>query len=142
MGIIFNEATKTFYLEGKGYTYAFYINHLGYTEHLYFGKRISRDDLTAFRSFGSISCPAMPPCHSLAEAFETNKKDSYHHYPTELSFFGTGDYREPAVSIVNPDGSILAELLYNEYEITQEKALETVKKFGALLGSEGVLADE
>lgn len=36
----------------------------------------------------------------------------------------------------------LAELLYNEYEITQEKALETVKKFGALLGSEGVLADE
>ena len=36
----------------------------------------------------------------------------------------------------------LAKLLYNEYEITVEKALETVKKFGALLAKEGVLADE
>jgi hypothetical protein len=36
----------------------------------------------------------------------------------------------------------LAELLYNEYEITEEKALETVKNFSALLAKEGVLADE
>lgn len=36
----------------------------------------------------------------------------------------------------------LAALIYNEYEITEEKALETVKKFGALLGSEGILANE
>ena len=36
----------------------------------------------------------------------------------------------------------LAELLYNEYEITEEKALETVKNFRKLLAKEGVLADE
>ena len=36
----------------------------------------------------------------------------------------------------------LAKLLYNEYEITEEKALETVKNFSALLAKEGVLADE
>ena len=35
----------------------------------------------------------------------------------------------------------LAALLYNEYEITEEKALETVKKFSMLLAKEGVLAD-
>ena len=121
MAIVFNEATKTFYLEGKDYTYAFYINHMGYAEHLYFGKRIDRDDITALRAFGSISCPAMPPCNSLEEAKLISKKDSYHHFPTELSFFGTGDYRESAVSVVNPDGSILAELLYDGYEITSEK---------------------
>lgn len=36
----------------------------------------------------------------------------------------------------------LAKLLYNEYEITEEKALETVKNFRKLLAKEGVLADE
>ena len=36
----------------------------------------------------------------------------------------------------------LAELLYNEYEISEGKALETVKNFGVLLTKEGVLADE
>ena len=36
----------------------------------------------------------------------------------------------------------LATLLYNEYEISKEKALETVKKFGELLGKEGVLTNE
>ena len=33
----------------------------------------------------------------------------------------------------------LAELLYNEYEITPEKALETVRSFGISLQEEGVL---
>ena len=36
----------------------------------------------------------------------------------------------------------LAELLYDEYEISEEKALETVNNFGVLLAKEGVLADE
>ncbi len=36
----------------------------------------------------------------------------------------------------------LASLLYNEYDISEEKALETVNKFRVLLEKEGVLADE
>ena len=36
----------------------------------------------------------------------------------------------------------LAKLLYDEYDITEEKALETAKRFGELLKKEGVLADE
>ena len=36
----------------------------------------------------------------------------------------------------------LVTLLYDEYEISEEKALETVKKFGELLGKEGVLTNE
>ena len=35
----------------------------------------------------------------------------------------------------------LASLLYNEYDISEDKALETVNRFGALLEKEGVLAD-
>ena len=36
----------------------------------------------------------------------------------------------------------LSAFLYDEYEISEEKALESVKRFGELLKKEGVLADE
>lgn len=41
MAITYCESTKTFYLDGKGLTYAFFINDYGYAEHLYFGKTIA-----------------------------------------------------------------------------------------------------
>ena len=36
----------------------------------------------------------------------------------------------------------LAALLYDEYEISMDEALEAVEKFGELLRKEGVLTDE
>ena len=35
MAIEFIESTKTFFLDGKGMTYAFYINEYGFAEHLF-----------------------------------------------------------------------------------------------------------
>ena len=43
--IYFNEQYKTFYLESKGLTYAFKVTEAGFLEHLYYGKRIAREDL-------------------------------------------------------------------------------------------------
>ena len=45
MAIKFIEDTKTFYLQGKSTTYAFYVNDIGYLEHLYYGEKIVYDDL-------------------------------------------------------------------------------------------------
>ena len=53
MSIHFDNATKTFYLDGKNVTYAFFINNYGYAEHLYFGKRIGHDLLLYTRT----TCP-------------------------------------------------------------------------------------
>ncbi|MBR2633101.1 MAG: hypothetical protein IKD29_06630 [Lentisphaeria bacterium] len=61
MSITFNTETKTFFLDGKGITYAFAINELGYLEHLHFGARISHDDLSYTRTGGGISCIATIP---------------------------------------------------------------------------------
>ena len=44
--IYFDEGTKTFYLESKDLTYAFRISPAKFLEHLYYGKRIGREDLT------------------------------------------------------------------------------------------------
>ena len=113
MAITFNETTKTFYLDGKDITYAFRINEYGYAEHLYFGKTVGHDELSLLYSRGATSCAASPAGKDVAV--------SYHYYPTELSFFGTGDYREPTVAITNSDGNRLTELLYDSHEILDEK---------------------
>ena len=44
--IFFDEHTKTFYLESKNVSYIFCVNECGFLNHLYYGKRISREDLS------------------------------------------------------------------------------------------------
>ena len=48
--IYFEKENQTFYLESKDVTYAFRVHELGFLNHLYYGKRIPREDL-AFSVF-------------------------------------------------------------------------------------------
>ena len=112
MAVVFNDENKIFYLEGKDISYVFRINEFGYAEHLYFGRRIARDDISHLRAFGGSSCYAtMPGCDS----------KSYTEFCPEISFFGTGDYREPTVMVQNPSGDRLCELLYTGHDIVPVK---------------------
>lgn len=116
MAIIFEPSTKTFYLDGKGITYAFYVNEYGYVEHLYFGKTIAHDDLRYARQRGAFSSLATVPGQDGG-----TELNSYHHFPTETAFFGTSDYREPMVLVRGIDGFSSSELLYQGYDILSEK---------------------
>ena len=115
MSIFYNEEFRTFFLDGKNITYAFRVNHLEYLEHLYFGKKIHHDDLgyTSYHSTQSFVVTA------------PDKKGgwgpSYNFYSPELSFFGCGDFREPCVMVENQQGDRMTNLLYEGYEILQEK---------------------
>ncbi|MBQ8381330.1 MAG: alpha-galactosidase [Clostridia bacterium] len=114
MAIYIDKESKTFYLEGENSTYSFFINSFGYPEHLYWGKKIHRDYLLMARSGGARSCEAKVP--------GTNEGGStYNHMLPEISYFGTGDYREPTVHPVFEDGSRVTELLYSGYDILPEK---------------------
>lgn len=116
MAIYFDRTTKTFYLEGKDITYAFFINKYGFAEHLYFGKRISRDTLLHLRATGGEVASATVPGNVYNAPF-----CSYQQFPAELSFFGTGYFNEPTVHLLNAEGDRLTELLYDGYEILDEK---------------------
>ena len=118
MAISYNESTKTFYLDGKGITYAFYINEFDYVEHLYYGKTIGHDDLRYIRGLWGRSVIAAVPGYDVDV---DSGVQSYNHFGSELTFYGTGDYREPMVEIVNPAGDRLTQLLYDSYEILPEK---------------------
>ncbi len=115
MPIFYSEKTKTFYLENKNITYSFFVNEYGYLEHLYFGERIGRDDLRYSRAVGGFSGVASIPGKN------TTVPNSYHLYRSELTFYGTGDFREPAVHVLNKEGDRLTELLYISHEIVPEK---------------------
>lgn len=115
MAIHFDKITKTFYLEGKNLTYAFFINNYGYAEHLYFGKRIHRDCIFYTRSAGTTSCRATIPGRDDSGIM------SYDIMSPEITFFGTGDYREATVHPEFTGGDRLTELLYVSHEILPKK---------------------
>ena len=115
MAIHFDKITKTFYLEGKNLTYAFFINNYGYAEHLYFGKRIHRDCIFYTRSAGTRSCRATIPGRDDSGIM------SYNIMSPEITFFGTGDYREATVHPEFTGGDRLTELLYVSHEILPKK---------------------
>ena len=118
MAIYFDKQTKTFYLEGKSTTYAFFINKFGYAEHLYYGSRIGRDPLFYTRGKGGRTCAATVPGEKI-DGFDEGS--SYHYFPSELAFYGNGDYREPCVQVENEAGDRICELLYDSHEILPEK---------------------
>ena len=113
MSILFNESSRTFYLDGKGISYVFRINEYDYAEHLYFGASVGHDDISYLRTCGADSTTATIP--------GVRDGESYIHFAPELAFYGTGDYREPAVMPVNADGDRLCELLYVGHDILPEK---------------------
>ena len=111
MAIIFKESTKTFYLESKETTYAFYINKIGFPEHLYFGKRVAHDALNYAYAGGATSHRAYIP--------EVNI--SYNDLPAEAPFYGNGDFREPMTQIMDAKGDRLIQPVYERHEILAEK---------------------
>ena len=114
MAIHFDQNTKTFYLDGKGLTYAFRVVGTGYLSHLYFGAPIGHDDLSFTHRKGRNTFTITP-------AGASSDKDSYEFFQTELGFFGTGDYREPAVHVQFPLGDRLIDLVYHSHKILKEK---------------------
>ncbi len=109
MAITFIKETNTFFLESERLTYAFKVQN-GYLAHLYYGKKIGRDDLSYTMTSGSNPLSTLSP-----------KKIGYEWYAPEITFFGTGDYREPTVHVINKNGDRLSELLYEGYEIVDKK---------------------
>ena len=96
MSIRFCEENKTFYLAGKEYSYIFRVNDEGYLEHLYYGKRLSEENLSWM--FEKMHC-SFSPCYMEWKEISLNV------IPQEFATYGRGDYRIPSVLIKARNGS-------------------------------------
>lgn len=123
--IAFDNETRTFYLETGGTSYIFQIYEQGLLFQLYYGKKISRDPLTYLGRFcqGPL-CAALPGTKGEFGSMER--------IPNEFPFFGFGDYRTPAISVKNADGSRVCQPTYKSHRIFDGKLpLEGMPSFSA-----------
>ena len=114
MSIIFHEESKTFHLFNDEISYIICVLPNGHIGNLYFGKKIhDREDFSYL-----IESKQRP---MTACVYEGNRKYSLEHLKLEYPVYGTSDYRNPAVEILQENGSRISEFKYISYEITDGK---------------------
>lgn len=116
MAIFFDEQTKTFYLESKDTSYAFGIHECGCLQHLYYGKRVARDELRYIASSGARSMRLYLPG-------EYKDSVSYQHLFMEAPSYGRGDFREPMFAVRDKKGDRLSEPVYVSHTVLAKKPM-------------------
>lgn len=105
MAIIFHEESKVFHLYNQNVSYLIRIMENGQLENLYYGKALKdREDFSymheeTMRSQMSINIPE-PGLLSM------------HYTKQEYPVYGTGDYRAPAFSVLQENGSRIVNYVY------------------------------
>ena len=110
--IYFDKTTKTFYLESKNLTYSFCVNRYGFLQHLYFGKRIDREDLTS-----GVCLVDRGHASNIAGVFRYN---SLNEYKNECPTYGRSDYRESMLAF-NFDGVRVGDLVFDSFDVLDKK---------------------
>ena len=114
MRIVFKEDSQTFHLYNDQISYIMTVLRDGQMGQLYFGKRIrDREDFSWLLE--SLPRP-MSSC-----TFEDNKAFSLDHLKQEYPSYGTGDYRMPAVEVLQENGSRITRFVYRGHRILEGK---------------------
>ncbi|HEY9575515.1 MAG TPA: glycoside hydrolase family 36 N-terminal domain-containing protein, partial [Lachnospiraceae bacterium] len=114
MAIVFHEASKTFHLYNKKVSYIVSVLENGGLENLYYGRAIKDRE-----SFGhhheemvrSHMCVSLPEPSIL----------SRHYIRDEYPSYGTGDFRSPAYTVEQANGSRISDYKYVNHEIVKGK---------------------
>lgn len=110
MPIIFHENTKTFHLYNDEISYIFQVLKNGSLGQLYFGKRVR--DKEDFNYLLELRPRPFTPC-----AYEGDLAFSLEYIKQEYPSFGHGDMRLGAYTVLQNNGSRIAEFVYCEHQI-------------------------
>jgi len=101
-----------FSIETKDLTYAFYVLETKHLEHLYFGAKITKEDLK--QTHIKLTAKA----GSMIDYLEDKKKDiPLDMMPLEYSSYGKGDFKLAPIMLLMPDKSYVSDFVYESYEI-------------------------
>lgn len=116
--IIYQPEKQIFHLQTKNSSYLFHVLPTGHLGHVYFGTKIPSD--------ASIE-PYLPkqPLEFGSQVLYSpkHKPFSLNTALLEVSSFGKGDYRAPALEVRFDDGSSILDLKYHAHEILEQKPL-------------------
>lgn len=114
MSIIFHENTSIFHLYNEDISYIMMVLKNGHMGQLYFGKRIH--DKEDFSYLCENYCRAMG-----SYIFEGEKSLSLEHTKLEYGVYGNTDYRQPAVEVLQNNGSRISDFKYQSFSIVPGK---------------------
>lgn len=115
MSIQFNEKTKQFHLTNGNISYVFEIMRNGQLGQLYFGQALPLEGNYSYLQ-DKVHYRAM-----LAQAYENEYRFSLEQIKQEYPSFGTTDFREGAVEVLQQDGSRISDFCYVSHEIVPGK---------------------
>lgn len=114
MGIVYHENSKIFHLYNDTISYLMMVLRNGHLGQLYFGRRIrDREDFSYF-----LETCGRP---MTSYVFEGDKTFSLEHIRQEYPVFGTTDYRQPAVEVIQENGSRISDFRYQGYGLEKGK---------------------
>ena len=114
MSIIFHESTSVFHLYNEEISYIMMVLKNGHMGQLYFGKRIH--DKEDFTYLLENYCRAMG-----SHVFEGEKSLSLEHTKQEYGVYGNTDYRQPAVEVLQNNGSRISDFKYQSFSVVPGK---------------------
>lgn len=111
--IYYEEESRTFFLESKDVTYAFCVTKFGFLNHLYYGARIAREDLShtvykVDRGHGS----------NIADG---RRNESLNIFANEGPTYGRSDYRQSMLAVCDAQGVRVGDWKYVEHQILSDK---------------------
>lgn len=116
MQILVNQKNLEFHLYNENISYILKVLDDGTLGHLYFGKKIKhRDSYQHLVQFTSAEVPVTP--NALDDKRGFCKDILLQEYPS----YGNGDYREPAIVVLQENGSRITDFTYHSYEIVEGK---------------------
>lgn len=114
MSIVYHEASKVFHLYNKTVSYIMMILPNGHMGQLYFGKKIhDREDFSYLLE--------LAPRDMASYLYDNDRTFSLGHIKQEYPVYGSGDYRHPAVVVLQNDGSIYSDFVFSKYRISAGK---------------------
>ena len=114
MSIVFHKETRTFHLYNDSISYIFRVMENDQLEHLYYGRKISDEqsyDIYHEETMRALMSVCVPEPGLLSMQYTKQE------YPV----YGTGDYRSPATSILQKNGSRVTNFTYVSCEIMDGK---------------------
>lgn len=114
MGILYEQDTKIFTLNTNHSTYQMQVDSYGFLLHLYYGRKTQgrMDYLLTYADRGFSGNPY---------DVGNDRMYSMDVLPQEFPCMGNGDFRSPAITVRNEDGSYSCDLRYKDYKIKKGK---------------------
>ncbi len=114
MSIVYHESSKIFHLYNQMVSYIMMILPNGHMGQLYFGKRIhDREDFSYLLE--------LAPRDMASYIYDNDRTFSLGHIKQEYPTYGNGDYRHPAIVVLQNDGSTYSDFVFSGYKIAAGK---------------------